>query len=60
MAKDIEAEAKTKICHRTINGKREDLQPCMVERCARWVTDRGCMDNLVFVRPEIPEVSRGL
>lgn len=52
MAKDIEAQANDKICHRTIDG-RAASQVCIASDCMRWVKDRGCMDNLVFVRPEI-------
>ena len=50
-----ESEAKTKVCHRTIeSGSIPDK--CIGSVCMRWVEDRGCMDNLVFVRPEIQEV----
>ena len=56
-----ESEAKTKVCHRTIISSRiiagaMDSSACIASKCMRWVQDRGCMDNLVFVRPEMPEV----
>lgn len=52
-----ESEAKSKVCHRTIeSGSIPDN--CMGSQCMRWVQDRGCMDNMVFVHlpPELPMV----